>query len=125
MEIKIDLNDILTEEYGSETLQESIKRQVVEQVANETRKEVKEQIKKAVDKAISEQIVSAINGVVESGLDEKFVVTDKYGVNNGTTSLREVIRNTVKEQAVYKVTAYSNDKNQFSRSLSDFLALTG
>ena len=53
MKVEIDLNDILGDEYGAETLQESVRRQVIDNLTLV--------IKEGVEKKIEAEVARVIN----------------------------------------------------------------
>jgi hypothetical protein len=126
MKVEIDLNEILGDEYGSETLNESIRRQVIEKASKIT----VDHISKRIDQEISTIITAQIKQVTESkmepiilaALDGEYIIVDRYGDRNGkaTTLRKEMIRN-FQEQMVYKKTNYDSEKNQFSRNVDEMV----
>ncbi len=57
MKIEIDLNEILSDEYGSESLNDSIRRQVIDKLHND--------VKAGIGKKIDTEISLAINSEIK------------------------------------------------------------
>lgn len=125
MKIEIDLNDILGDENGSETLQESVRRQVIESVARTT----KEGIGRKIDEAVGETIKKGINdylatempSLLANIMDAEFVTVDQWGSRGTTTSFRKELVKSITANMQYKKTQYSSDKNAFTKAVDEVI----
>lgn len=63
MKIEIDLNQILGDESGVETLQESVRRQVVEKLSYEVRQNIAKKIDAEVAVCINESIKEGLKSI--------------------------------------------------------------
>lgn len=121
MKIQIDLNEILGDETGVETLQESVRRQVTDALVRAT--------KQGVDATIKQEVTATIKNTLESELIERMpiIVNDvltaeytpvtRYGETAKPTSFRAELIKTIHEQMVYKRTTYDSDKNAFTKAV--------
>lgn len=129
--VEIDLNDILGDECGAETLEDSIRRQVIEKISGE----IKSGISKKIDIAVAEIINTTLKEEVgkrlpeffEGLMSQEYFPVDRYGDHSktSTTFKKEVLR-TIQESMVYKKNSngYSNELNIFTRTVDDFLKET-
>lgn len=124
MEIKINLNDILGDEYGgAETLQESIRRQVIDGVSAAIGKDVKRTIDEKVGQTIQAGIDEFLKGempkLFANIVDSTYVPVDSYGRKGDTTSFRSELVKSITANMVYKKANYDSDKNCFTRAVDD------
>lgn len=127
MKIEIDLNDILGDEYGSETLQESIKRQVIENLTKKVSDGISKRIDQEVNSVINTSIASAVEermqGIVDDILTTPYQPVDRWGSSVGApTTFREALVKSIHENMVYKKTQYSSDANIFTKSVDAVIA---
>ncbi len=126
MKIEIDLNDILGDEHGSETLQESIKRQTIEKLKDEIKTKIDQQINEEVSIFINKTLNEAVKGITpkltEQLMDAEYTPIDKWGsMTKGKTTFRKELLRTIQEQMIYKKTDYSREKNTFTGAVDDAL----
>ena len=126
MKIEIDLNDILGDEYGTETLADSVRRQVVEKMKAEIQvgisKKIDCELSAEIKKAIAENISTVMPDLIGSALDAEYIQVDKWGDRNPTpTTFRNQIVKSINEQFVYKAARYASDKNSFTRAIDDLV----
>jgi hypothetical protein len=125
MKIEIDLNDILGDESGSETLQESVRRQVIDSVTTTIKKGVGVQIDAAVSSTISAGIKDYLDNempaLLSSIMDAEYTPVDRYGDRNKPTSFRKELVRSIAENMVYKKTTYSSDKNAFTKAVDEVI----
>jgi hypothetical protein len=123
MKFEIDLNDILSDEFGAETLQESIKRQVVDNIT----KKISEGVLKRIDNEVNMQITSIINeaiadkmpAIVDDIMNCEYSPVDRYGTRKDKTTFRKELVNTIAAECVYKNTSYNSDKNTFTKAVDN------
>ncbi len=125
MEIKIDLKDILQDEFGSiESLGESIQRQCVDALKSKLQEGVKKQIDCEISKVIREQIEQAIKTqmptIVNDLLNTEYVKVDKWGSRSSTsTTFRKELVSAISEELVYKKKQYQSDQSFFTNAVND------
>lgn len=121
MKIEIDLNDILGDEYGAETLQESVRRQVVDGMTAAVKKGVGERINSAVSETINEEIKQYLNKempvLLASLMDAEFTPVSRFGEVSQPTSFRKQLIISITENMQYKKTAYHSDANAFTKAV--------
>lgn len=123
MKVEIDLNDIMGDEYGAETLQESIRRHVVESLTKTIKEGVGRQIEIEVARILKEEISAAVKGrmgeIVADLLDAEYVTCDRYGDRSRTpTTFRKELVKAIHEQMKY-VKADDWHKNAFTKAVDD------
>ncbi len=121
MKIEIDLNDILGDEYGAETLQESVRRQVIDSVSATVKKGVGDRIDKAVSETISQNLniylQKELPALCASIMEAEYTPISDYGSKGEPTTLRKSLLKTITSSMVYKPTTYSSDKNAFTKAV--------
>jgi hypothetical protein len=126
MKIEIDLNDILGDEYGSETLNESIKRQVIENLTTKLNSNILSKVNEEVNTQVSEAVRTAVaermQDIVDNVLEAKYIPVSSYGKKEPETCFRDSLVNEIKNQMTYKHATYASDKNVFTRSVDDIVA---
>jgi hypothetical protein len=126
MKIEIDLNDILGDEFGAESLQESIKRQVIDSVTSTVQKGVASKIDEAISMQISESIKNAIETQMPSLIDDlintEYVPLSKWGDRGSKTTFRNELLKEITNQMTYKKEQYSDKENVFTRSISNVVS---
>lgn len=126
MKIEIDLNDILGDENGAETLQESVRPQVIDSVSST----VKKGISAKIDAAISETITAAIQTYLDGELpallanimDSEYKPVGRYGEKGDPTTFRKELVKAINENMVYKRAHYDSERNLFTRAVDDVVA---
>jgi hypothetical protein len=125
MKIEIDLDDILGDEGGAETLQESVRRQVIDSVTNSIRKGVGTQIDHAVSKTISEEIkiflTTKMPELCNEIMQAEYTPVNNYGQRGEPTTFRKELIRGVTENLQYKKTQYSSDRNAFTRAVDEVI----
>lgn len=127
MKVEIDLNDIMGDEYGAETLQESIRRQVVESLTKTIKEGVGRQIEIQVARILNEEITTAVKArmgeIVADLLDAEYVTCDRYGdrSKSPTTFRKELVR-AIHEHMKYEKRQWDNEKNAFTKAVDDVIA---
>lgn len=123
MKFEIDLNDILGDEYGSETIQESIKRQVVDTLVNFSRETLKEKIDSEVTKVVDEEIKEAVNkqmpGIINDLINQEYQITGRFGEKGEITTFRNQLLRRLQEEMKYNPQRYDSDNNVFTRTVID------
>lgn len=122
MKIEIDLNDILGDEDGAETLQESVRRQVIDGLTTAVKKGVGEQINHAVAKTIQTQIEEYVEKEMPAMLagivDSTYIPVNRWGEREREpTTFRKELVKSINENMVYKKTNYSSDANAFTKAV--------
>jgi hypothetical protein len=122
MKIEIDLNDILGDEYGAETIQEATRRQVIEKLTKLTQ----EKISKEIDKEISLMISTELKKSVELKMDEILILAldstykqvDRWGDRvTGETTLRKEIIKEIQEGMKISRNNYNDAQNPFTKMI--------
>lgn len=125
MKIEIDLNDILGDEFGSETLQESIKRQIVDHLINVSKAAVKDRINSEVAKAIDEEIKMAIKDqmpkIINDLINMEYYPTDKWGNRADPITFRNQLLKVLCAEMVYKTQRYESDRNEFTKAVDSII----
>lgn len=125
MKIEIDLNDILGDEFGAETLQESIKRQVISNMTEYVKKGVKakldEEVHIAINKAIKDALVEKMPTIIDDIINVEYVPVDRYGSRSEKTSFREQLIKSIHENMTYKKVTYDSDKNYFTSAVDSII----
>ena len=129
MKIEIDLNDILGDEFGAETLEESVRRQVVQQVSDTIRNGIGKTIDLEVSKLINDELSKAIAAkmplLIDDLLNTEYVQVDTWGDRKrDPTTLRKELLRTITEQMTYKRnSSYKSDRdNIFTRAVDDIVS---
>lgn len=126
MKIEIDLNDILGDEYGAETLQDSVRRQVIEQMTKAINEGVGNQIKSELARVFNEEIRAAVTSqmptIVNDLLNAEYTPVDRYGDRSGPTTFRKELVAAIHEQMKYKKSQYSSKRNAFTSAVDAVIA---
>lgn len=121
MKIEIDLNDILGDEYGTETLQDSVRRQVIERMTSQIERGIKAQINQAVSDTITTQLQGyVVERMPELGreiLETEYTPVGRFGEKSEPTTFRKELLKVFTEQMVYKKTNYSSESNAFTKTV--------
>lgn len=124
MKIEIDLNDILGDEYGAETIQESVKRQVIEKlksgIEQRVAKEIELEVSQKIDQEISKALESKIPGLFDNLLDEEFTPVGRYGDREKPTTIRKRFTEKLTEECKYEDKSnhsYTDSRNYFSKAV--------
>lgn len=125
MKIQIDLNDILGDENGAETLQESVRRQVIDAVVRTTKAGVDATIKAQVSATIKETLDAALvekmPSILEDVLSNEYVPVSRYGQRSDPTTFRAELIKAINEQMAYKAQRYDSDKNAFTKAVDSLV----
>lgn len=122
MKIEIDLNDILGDEGGVETLADSVRRQVIERLTSDVRKniakQVDEEVSAEIQKCIKTQLELVAPNFISELLDAEYMCVDRWGDRaKGTTTFRKEMIKAIHEEMKYKKGNYSNDQNAFTNAV--------
>lgn len=122
MEITINLEEILSDEYGdAENLAESIKRQIIEKLTTSLAKGIQSKVDIEVAKLIDDQVKKAVEcqmpSLFKELIDKEYLVVDRWGEAKGTTTMRKSLLATLTSQMVYKKTQYCSDSNYFTQNV--------
>ena len=123
MKIEIDLNDILGDECGAETLQDSVRRQVTSALAETLTTQIKDRVDDEVHKVLQETLAKAVNeqipGIMAELLDAEYRCVDRYGDRAGTTTtFRKQLIETLRTEMTYKRTSdYERSKSTFTKAV--------
>jgi F0F1-type ATP synthase membrane subunit b/b' len=125
MKIEIDLNDILGDENGAETLQDSVRRQVVESLTASVKKGIQDKIDVAVSQTISaclgEYVKEQIPTLVADLMSAEYTPIGRYGDKGTPTTFRGELIKAITENMVYKKVNYSSDKNPFTKAVDEVI----
>lgn len=125
MKIEIDLNDILGDEHGAETLQDSVRRQVIDKMQSVIKAGVGKQIDEAVSLMIDENLKSFVKDklpeLIDNLFEQAYTPTGRYGDKEKPTTLRQELLKTIVEQFKYeKKNSYNSEKeNIFTKAIDD------
>lgn len=123
MKIEIDLNEILGDEYGTETLQESVRRQVVEKLIATTKEGISKKIDHEIATLIEDQIkgvvVTQMPAIVDDLMNMKYTPVNRYGQVSDETTFRDEMLKSIVAQMDYKPSRYDSEKNVFTRAVDD------
>jgi hypothetical protein len=126
MKIELDMNDILGDDYGVETLQDSIRRQVIDCMTASVRKGVETEIKTAVAQTITTEIQAFIKAEMPTLMADLLVTeytpVGRYGEKSHPTTFRAELVKSITENMVYKRATYDNDKNVFTKAVDEVIA---
>lgn len=121
MKIEIDLNDILGDEQGAETLQESVRRQVVQKMTETIKSGVGKRVDAEIGTIINDEIKSVISAQMPSllnGLMEaEYTIVGTYGSRGETTTVRDQLVKMVTSQMTYIPKNYNSEKNAFTAAV--------
>lgn len=128
MKIEIDLNDILGDEFGAETIQESVRRQVIDSLKHEIRQGIKGKIDTEIQEVIKSEVIDQVKRIapdlLEGLLDLEYQPVTSWGSReSGPTTMRREFVKQMQKEFVYKKANYDSDKNAFTRSIDDTLKL--
>lgn len=124
MKIEIDLNDILGDEYGAETIQEAVRRQVVEKITNLTKEKISKQIDNEISLLISTEIKKSIETKMDefllTALDSPYRQVDRWGERTtGETTFRKEIIKEIQEGMKISRNSYGDGANIFTKMIDD------
>lgn len=126
MKVEIDLNEILGDEYGAETLQESIRRQVIDNVSAVVKtgiaKKVEEEVSSLINDEVRKSVADKLPSIVDDLLSTKYTPLDSYGRAGKETDMRTALIDELTKQLVYKPTNSSYDRNYFTKSVDEVVA---
>lgn len=121
MKIEIDLNDILGDEQGAETLQESVRRQVVakmtETIKNGIGKKVDEEVGTLINSEIKSLVADQMPSLLNGLMDTQYTIVGTYGSRGETTTVREQLVKMVTSQMTYIPKNYNSEKNAFTSAV--------
>lgn len=121
MKIEIDLNDILGDEYGAETMQESVRRQVIDNITSTLKTGVLKKIDLAVDQMIGSEITDALKArmpaLIDDVMNAEYTPVTRYGERGNPTTFRSALVAKINEEMVYIKKNHDSDKNTFTRAV--------
>ena len=122
MEIKIDLNEILGDEYGdSKTLAQSIRRQIIDNLTKTLATGIQDKVNTEIAKLIDEQIKKIVEcqmpSLFSELIDKEYDIVSSYGSRGGKTTMRNQLIKTLSEQMIYKAARYDSEKNYFTKNI--------
>ena len=123
MKFEINLQELLTDEYGNmETLSESVRRQVVTTLTTKVSEGIRSQIDAEVSRVLSEELHAAVKekmpALLEDLMNAEYKTVDQWGHKaKETTTFRKELVNTITSQMNYKKASYDSDKNAFTRAV--------
>lgn len=123
MKIEIDLDDILENEGGVESLQAAVYRQITDALTDSVRARVKQQLEEAIALTIKSAIADRVPVLMAELLESEYTTVDRYGQSAGkATTLRAEIVAALREQLAYKCARYDHEKNHFSKAVDATIA---
>lgn len=121
MKIEIDLNDILGDEYGSETLQESVRRQVIDKLTATISEGIRKKIDAETSRIMNETLQSALQEKMPALLDDimsaEYTPVSRYGDRGEKTSFRQELIKAVAAECTYQRKSSSYDENTFTQGV--------
>lgn len=125
MKIEIDLNNILGDEYGAETLQESVRRQVVEKMSSVIKdgigKKIDFEIAQLIDSEMKKAVQNKMDTFVGSIVDAEYIPVDRYGSRGQPTTFRAEMVKHITENMKYVRANYESDKNAFTKAVDSII----
>lgn len=125
MKIEIDLNDILGDEYGSETLQESVRRQVIENLTKVVTAGIQKKIDTETSRIMNETLQGALQEKMPALLDDimntEYTPISSYGERGEKTSFRQMLIKSVAAECTYKPARFSSDENRFTQGIRSII----
>jgi len=126
MKFEIDLNDILSDEYGAETIQESIKRQVIENLTKTVekglQKKINEEVSKIIQDGMADELKKIMPKLIDDLINSEFQPIDKWGTKSSVTTFRKELINSIHEQMTYKKENYSDRENVFTKAVNQVVS---
>lgn len=118
MKVEIDLNDILGDENGVETLRDSVKRQVIDSLKIDIQKKIKTAVDEEIALVIRDQVKSVCDKelpiLLTSLMDTPYIPVGKYGEREKETTIRKVLLTTLENQMQYmKKDQWNNRDDNF------------
>ena len=128
MEIKIDLHDVLRDEYGSmENLAESIQRQIVEKLTISLAKGIQDKVNEEIAKLIDDQIKRIVECQMPSLftelIDKEYETVGSYGSRGKTTTMRNQLIECLTKNMTYNAARYDSDKNYFTKNVDEIMSV--
>jgi hypothetical protein len=125
MKIEIDLNDILGDENGAETLQESVRRQVIDTLVRTTKAGVdatiKQQVAATIKETLERELIEKMPGIINDVLTSEYTPVGRYGDAGKPTTFRAELVKSISEQMTYKAARFDSDKNAFTRAVDSLV----
>jgi hypothetical protein len=125
MKFEIDLNDILGDEFGAETLQESVKRQVIGNLTEYVKKGVMDklniEVSAAIDKAIGDELTEKMPVIIDDVLNVTYTPVDQWGSRKTPTTFREQLVKSIHENMTYKKVNSRYDRNFFTQAVDEII----
>ena len=128
MKLEIDLNEILSNEYGGvDTLAEGVRKDVTAKLTAMVAEGIQAQIKKEVAKVLSEELQAAVKeqmpALLQDLMNAEYRSVDRYGDRaKEMTTFRQELVKTITEQMHYKKGSYSSDKNAFTKAVDEVVS---
>lgn len=126
MKFEIDLNDILGDENGVETLQESVRRQIVYNLTTTIKQGIQKQINQEAARVINEEMQTALRSCMGALIDDimtaEYTPVTTYGDPRPPTTFRSELIRSITANMVYKKTAFSNDANAFTKAVDGLVS---
>lgn len=122
MKIEIDLNDILGDENGVESIEESVKRQVIEKLSSQVKlgvgKKIDEEISRLINTTIRQNMEALTPKLIDDLMNAEYTPVDKWGdhLRDRTTTFRKELVKTIHDQMVYKKESYDRE-NAFTKAV--------
>jgi len=125
MKFEIDLNDILGDEFGVETLADSVRRQVVDNLSKTLQSSIRDKITDEVNEVISttvkQEVIIIIPELIQNLLNEEYFPVDRYGDRSRKpTTFRKEITQAVSESFTYTKNRYSSG-NAFTNAVNSII----
>jgi len=125
MKVEIDLNDILGDEEGAETLSESVRRQVIDsikaQIKSETSRKIDEAVSLTISQAINDYLKTEMPVLLAGIMDAPFTPISSYGQRGEPTNFRKELVRVFSENMQYKKTSSSYDRNAFTKAIDEMV----
>lgn len=127
MKIEIDLNDILGDENGVETLQESVWRQCIETLTRDIQsgvtKRINDETTRILNDELQKAVVERMPTIVEDVMTTEYTPVDRYGSRERrSTTFRAEIIAAIADQMIYKPARYDSDKTVFTKAVDAAVA---
>jgi hypothetical protein len=126
MKIEIDLNDILGDEEGVETLADSVRRQVIDKLTKTIKDGIQNQLDREVSRVIREGMEEAVKTQMPALIDDLMNATykpvDTWGSRSEPTTFRAELIKAIHAQMTYKKEEYESRRNAFTTAVDSVIA---
>ena len=121
MKIEIDLNDILGDEYGAETLGDSVRRQIVESLQRDISRDIRNKINEETARIMNDELQKALKdqmpALLADVMNSEYRPVSSYGEKGNSTTFRAELIKAVAKECTYAPRSSSYDENAFTKGI--------